>query len=1181
MYSEKIFAQHPIATWSLDDSVDYISLITNANRSLSSGWTISDGTATNLTTPSTAPFPSSTTTKLLSTSGSGSITATNVSTFTNSTTSFCIGFYLYVGSLNITSVDIGYQIASNTPVVATYYPSVYQDWVFISQTFFASVASAKVYIKINYSGSATDNEFWINGLTVGHMSEEFNKYSLGIQTTSLTTLSSITGFTSQKGYETKDYGNNQHSAYYLSDDKKIFARASSIPLAMGSDKAIAFSYETSGATYQPCSMLFPAFGFLNQKGKNKEYTFEFWMKLNYQKWTLPDQDGISRTKILGLASEKSGNGLYVSNNSIILQLGDKIGYHYVGYWNRPMLLQITYSKNFIKLFVNGEDAISLSLDETDLDTLATAVPETDWIGIGSEYQQIQIDSVSIYPYQFSNTQALVNFVSGIGTRIPEDINSQYDSTTVAIDYTKANYSNDYNYPETGKWKNGLLSNFIEKNNALSSPTYSLPNFVFTDTTFSKNTLETANSALPPTGNEFKLKPVAAYDKTYIKFDSLNVLNESVKGVHAILQAPSSATEKLIFKFINKNTNNYLKITTQSNSVYYKYSNDGGITETTISGATTSISRLSNVFFVGIDIDKFTTTYPNANLNTSLFSNQDDVIVYFGGDEDTTNTYFYEESIVRISFDNKRNLTNFTSQINANGTFIALPAVSWVSKYDRLSSYSLMFNKDLGFDIGAACYWQDYIPLTLLAKNVLDGSGNQVYNLSFLQYNIDYTKNILSSGTGTSFSISDGSGLNNYITFQDITASTGPNLDLSSFATTVALNANNTIVPSAIGLSTTKYEINDRTIIYLPSGIDFTEYAIVVHLDIHLPTSILNPVEIKYLQFASQALNTGTSLKNTLGSKTGTTITPYYYNGAAYDYTEPNPFLIDKQTSPYLNLTPQSGIKLVGDLPDSPEDRGFYISINEKASPNYTLSGMQMFINYQFPFTKNTSTSNYLEYPTLGVIFSIETTTRVIDFVMEALDKTPTLSGSSIASNSQRVRLYANSYYQYLSDMINENMYFYWNGELVKEATMTLNEWGILGIVFVEPLDFDSNPGKLIVKPSLSIDNISFYSLSQSRILNSKKARTWRDVINPAISDNVSNVQYDWSVWSSSVTWEELTKMADKANVPISLSQIYDVYAGVSKTNISNNESTSGLTITGKHGEVLVGLTKQSNIYAAS
>jgi len=1181
IYSEKIFAQHPIATWSLDDSVDYISLITDANRSLAAAtWTITGGTATSYT-PTSAPL-GSTTTKLISTGGTGSITSiSETATFTNSTTSFCIGFYLYVGSLNITSVEIGYKIGSSSPVFATYYPSVYEDWAFISHTFFASVTSAKVYIKINYSGTAVDNEFWINGLTVGHLSEEFNQYSLGIQTTSLTTLSSITGFTTQKGYETKNYGNNQYSAYYLSDDKKIFARGSTTPLAMGSDKSISFSYETSGTTYQPASMLFPAFGFLNQKGKNKEYTFEFWMKLNYQKWTLPDQDGISRNKILGLASEKDGNGLYVSNNSIILQLGDKVGYHYVGYWNRPMLLQITYSKNFIKLFVNGEDAISLSLESTDLDTLTTESSLTDWIGIGSEYQQIQIDSVSIYPYQFSNTQALVNFVSGIGTRVPEDINSQYDSSTVTVDYTKANYSNDYNYPETGKWKHGLLSNFVEKNNALSSPTYSLPNFVFTETTFSKNTLETENSALPPTYNEFKLKPISTYDKTYIRFDSLNVLNEAVKGIHAILMAASSATEKLIFRFTNKNTNNYLNITTQNNNIYYKYSNDAGITETTLSAATTTITRdADDVFFVGIDIDKFTTTYPDANLNSTLFSNQDDVIVYFGGDENTGNTYFYEESVVRVSFDNERNLNNFASQINANGTFIALPAISWLSKYDNLSSYSLMFNTDLGFDVGSACYWQDYIPLTLLAKKVLDGSSNQVYNLSFLQYNIDYTKNILSSGTGTSFSISDGSGLNNYITFQDITASTGPNLDLSSFATTVALDSKNTITPSG-AWSTTKYEINDRTIIYLPPSIDFTEYAIVVHLDIHLPTSIVNPVQIKYLQFASQALNTGTSLKNKIGTKTGTEITPYYYDGANYDYTETNPFLIDKQSSSYLNLTPQSGIKLVGDFTD---DRGFYVSINENATADYTLSGMQMFINYQFPFTKDTAPNpdNYLEYPTFGTIFSIETRTKTINFVMEALDTSPTLSSSLIASNSQRVKLYTTTNYSYSSAIIDENVYFYWNGELVKEATMTLNEWGILGISFIEPLDFDSYTGKLVVKSPTSIDNISFYSLSQSRILNSKKARPWFNLLNPIIANNTASAQYTWNTWNNaSATWLDLNTMGNKSNLPVSLSQIYDTYAGVSKTNISNNESTSGLTITGKHGEVLVGLIKQSSIYSAT
>jgi hypothetical protein len=1185
IYSEKIFAQHPIATWSLDDSVDYISLITDATRNLSTGWTISTtDTATSYTPSSSAPFASSATTKLLSGAGNGSITATSSATFTTTSSSFCIGFYLYVNTLNITSVQIGYDIGGTKTYSSTqYYPSVYQNWTFISNTFFTNVTNAKIVIKINYSGTATNNEFWINGLTVGHMSEEFNKYSLGIQPSTLTTLSSITGFTSQKGYETKDYGNSQYSAYYLANSEKMFANSSKTPIVMGSDKTVSFAYETSGSSYQPSSMIFPAFGFLNKYGRYKEYTLEFWMKLNYQKWTPPDTDGITKTKILGLAIEKTGNGLYVSNNSLILQLGDKFGAHYVGYWNRPMLLHITYNQNFIKLFVNGEEAISLTLESSDLDTLYSATSETDWLGIGSESQQIQIDSWSIYPYQFSNIQSTLNFVAGSATKTPEEINSQYDSSTVIVDYPKANYSNNYNYPDTGKWKHGLLNNFVEKNNALSSPTYSLPSFIFVNSNnLSKDTLESANSALPPTANEFTLKPTSSYDKTYIKFNSLNILNETVKGFHTILKAASSGTEKMIFKFVNKNTNNYLKITTQNNNIYYKYSNDAGINETTISTSTTITRDANNLFFVGMDIDKFTTNYPNANLMNMLFSNPDDLLVYFGGDNNTANNYFYEGSVVRISFDNKRNLKNFSTQINTDGTFISNPgATSWLSKYDSLSSYTLMFNTTLGFDIGTSCYWQDYIPLNLLGTYVLDGSSNKVYDLDFIQYNVDYTKLAISTGTSFLYSINDGIGLNNYITFQDIESSTGPNLDLSAFATTVSLNSNNTIVPSSgTGWTTTKYEVNDRTIIYLPEsmGSNFTKYAIVVHLDISIPTSILNPVKIKYLQFASQSLNNSASLQNPLGTKTSTKIIPYYYNGTSYDYTYKNPFLIDKQSSSYLNLTPQSGIKLVGDFG---VDRGFYISINENAIADYTLSGMQMSINYQFPFTKDTSSSNYLQYPNLGTVFSIQTRTKTIDFVMEALNTSPSLNSSNITSNSQRVRLYTKTNYNYSADIIDEDVYFYWNGEQVKEAIMTLNEWGILGVNFVEPLDFDSYSGKLIIKSSISVDNISFYSLSTDRIANSKTTRTWFNVLNPNLSNNTSNAQYTWATWSNSgLTWLEISKMADKSNLPIDISQIYDTYAGVAKTNASDNEGSSQLTIDINVGSILMDINKQSTIYSA-
>ena len=44
LYAEKVFSEHPTGLWALDDNADYISLISEQQRNLSS-WTIYGGTA--------------------------------------------------------------------------------------------------------------------------------------------------------------------------------------------------------------------------------------------------------------------------------------------------------------------------------------------------------------------------------------------------------------------------------------------------------------------------------------------------------------------------------------------------------------------------------------------------------------------------------------------------------------------------------------------------------------------------------------------------------------------------------------------------------------------------------------------------------------------------------------------------------------------------------------------------------------------------------------------------------------------------------------------------------------------------------------------------------------------------------------------------------------------------------
>ena len=39
LYAEKVFSEHPTVLWALDDTADYISLITEAQRSFTS-WTV-------------------------------------------------------------------------------------------------------------------------------------------------------------------------------------------------------------------------------------------------------------------------------------------------------------------------------------------------------------------------------------------------------------------------------------------------------------------------------------------------------------------------------------------------------------------------------------------------------------------------------------------------------------------------------------------------------------------------------------------------------------------------------------------------------------------------------------------------------------------------------------------------------------------------------------------------------------------------------------------------------------------------------------------------------------------------------------------------------------------------------------------------------------------------------------
>ena len=111
LYAEKIYAEHPLVLWALDDQSDYISLITESQRNIQTQWTTTGGTSV-VSTIEDEPFPDSITTRLqgsVPVGATGSITCissdlVNFDDLNSELATFSVGSYFYSNSAYIKSV---------------------------------------------------------------------------------------------------------------------------------------------------------------------------------------------------------------------------------------------------------------------------------------------------------------------------------------------------------------------------------------------------------------------------------------------------------------------------------------------------------------------------------------------------------------------------------------------------------------------------------------------------------------------------------------------------------------------------------------------------------------------------------------------------------------------------------------------------------------------------------------------------------------------------------------------------------------------------------------------------------------------------------------------------------------------------------------------------------------------
>ncbi len=1194
LYAEKIFSEHPTIMWSLDDDADYVSFVSEAEREMD-GWAIEDGSATTSSTDINQPFEDSVLNLVegsvpVSAIGSATCVSTNLVNFTDldqSKNTFAVGAYFYSASPYLLSVEIGYEYTDTTTSqiiqdLKLFETSIFQTWGFISQTFEIpdENTTLRLVIKFNYEdggASSSDYQFYVNGFSLGQWCENVHAISLGQEVLPLPASIALTGLDCMVA---DPYGISGDNAYYIVKNGGLKSYNAGIPMVYGATGSTNLLPNNNDPSF-----IFPGKGFLNKAGQHKEYTVEFWIKIN--------SNAIDPLRIFGPIA--STDGLYVESGFLTLVIGNKFASYFVSEWYRPMLIDVRVIRNSATVMINGAEVISLDIDTDTLvlpDILDENGKEQDWLGFYCYdlVSPIEIDGIAIYSYSVSVNLAKRRFVYGQGVLSPETINSAYGGKQAFIDYPFSKYTANYSYPNNANWAQGSFDNLTTNLNSLSTPEYSLPN-IFLDTKTLENLYADNKDIQDPLDYKFiTFRPDPSWDndQCYFDFQRFNLLSDQTSAFYGVFSSEDLLSEETLFKVYNEINGNYFKIVKDADEIKYIFYYNEEIDE-----IYTTVPILSDEkFAVGLQISTFVNYY-GGNLAT-FFNTQSGLKFYVGGDEAEANQF--TGKIYSFGLDTPANAIKISSNFTEEG--IAILDDSSVSGYvepvnaiellQHTASYTILPTEayeSYFLDIGVSGYWQDYLPLSYFGKYVKNESGTSYYDLDFLQFNIGYpapTKlmedetlgswtyqelletykypiqrtytdldNSLYTGWNDYTDMNtrsvkyyeydtENASVKSYITFQYI--EDGANSPLSNFETTVPARQGSIIdMDNYPDWLSTKFEVLDNTLIYPSQTIDFNTLAIVYNLEFNVRGILSKSFNLSSLEFASQALNNDGF--NPVGTRFGVDLFPYKQAGLYYDYKSKNPFSIYKRSTPYLYLNRTSGIEIRGDFSES-VTRGISLPINTSAVQAFKIGATQMWMKYDLDV-----------FPISPVeVFEINYLADTIKFYIQSLD-----------SSGERARIFAKSL---LTGETYNGLTYYWDGALVREPVISLKQWGVLGISFAEPLNYEYYVGRINLTGPMVFNNIAYYEINSLQQVQTQTLRPWLDVI----SDGA--LSFAWSYWKNTFTWEGVLVVSESSLYGISPEEIYRSYAGTNKIIIDDD---NGLTIDADKLKVYTDITTTTRV----
>jgi len=1195
LYAEKAFAEHPVALWSLDDDADYLSLMSNSERNVYE-WATENCSVEQVSNIIGEPFENSSTTKIIGNvisedSGSLSCVSNDILDFSEINIelgTFCIGVYVYSNSPYITGYEIGYEyydvpLGSWIKKTKIFNTTIMEKWMFLSNSFKVpnTEGQMRLVFKANFLGGYTDsseNTIFVNGFTLGQWSEEFASTSLGI-----TPVQIPAGVFDETiyGYPARSYGLEENNGYYIVKKNSLAAKNSGAPMVYGTSNCTVITTNDN----KP-SLIIPSMGFLNNNGKYKTYTVEMWLRINC--------DATEPKKIFG--SLENNSGLYVDGPFLVLKIGNHSASHYIGEWTRPMLVHILYFENSSKLYINGEEVLSISYKTSELDFDSTK----EWLGFWAydDVSPIELDCVGIYPYKVSNIVAKRRLVFGQGVESPDNINTSYSGQSLLIDYAFADYSNNYSYPDIGRWGQGINDNLSTEKNILSTPNYSLPSFLInyqgSNSDSYYNDWLTANSQLPLELDDeyFKIRPNSNY-MAQVYFDNLNFLSQEVKSIYGVFKRTGSARyingveqPMTLFKVIDPNQNYFHVYLYQDAKKITYVTKFGNNAPKEIDHENIEITT-GEKFYAGFHIENLVKWYGGEV--ASILGNISQCKLYIGNDEGFAS--WFDGNIYRVGLSNARNhsliapafgvdglpsdyntIEDYIHSITLDGglysqelwDYLVDGGSAGLMLFDKIldhtASYTLVASRyfdEYQLDIDTVGYWEDYQPLTYYAQFVEDAEGDRSYDLDFLQFNINYPApskffevetdptewtyaqlyNKFNYPKKRTYDSLDNFLFTGYRDYEDLQYNT---------TRTYKYDTTNSLVRSFISFQYTEAGATQSSGFFtkvepaakegtVEPGSDWvsTKYEVIDNMIIYPPSNV---------DFNNLSLVTHLEfkVKNILRNKVK--VKKLEYCSQAFNNTS-NPI----GTSPFVKMYPykKSGIyyNYKGKNP---------YSIYKKTSPYLYMtrtSGIQLrgkqdpLVNrgLLIPINENKTTNfDKIMAMQLALRFDEDYFPYAPTQIFEIEAKNSYIRFYIVANDQtgQRGRIYG---INALTGRVENGIAFYLNGKIVRDPVLTIKQWAFLGISFSNLLDISGVFGSIKLNGPMLFNNISYYQSTNLQEVQKVSKRPWFQV------KRSGPLTLDWEYWIPEFfLWNGVLVQSSISYYGVDPEDVYKSYVGTNK-----------------------------------